>query len=135
MKRLILASVLFTSVAFASGENKKLDNLHQAQTMQNLETAMATIQKGFLYNNTSLVKDGITKLKINIEDIQDFKIENNKDLKFDAQKYAKAEMGAIKILAGEIMKDFDVGKKEKVLEGFQKTLNRCVTCHLIIRQW
>ena len=44
-------------------------------------------------------------------------------------------MGAIKILAEEMMKDFDAGKKEKVLDGFQKTLNRCVTCHLIVRKW
>ncbi|MCK5855178.1 MAG: hypothetical protein KAG56_08145 [Sulfurovaceae bacterium] len=140
MKKFLLMSALVTSVMFASGDaDKKVktkeEKMHQMQTMQNLETGMATIQKGFLYNNTSLVKDGIEKLKLNIDDIQDFKIENDQDLKFDAQKYAKAEMGAIKVLAEDMMKDFDAGKKEKVLDGFQKTLNRCITCHLIVRQW
>ena len=142
MKKILLMSALVTSVMFASGDtDKKIhkktkeEKIHQIHTMQNLETGMATIQKGFLYNNTSLVKDGIAKLKQNIDDIQDFEIETNKDLKFDAQKYAKAEMAAIKVLAGDMMKNFDDGKKEKVLDGFEKTLNRCVTCHLIVRQW
>ena len=138
MKKILLMSALVTAVLFAAGDKKEdaaTVKMHRVQTMQNLEVAMATLQKGFLYNNTALVKEGITKLKFNIQDVKDFEVENDKDKKFDASSYAKAEIGAISKLADGMLKDFEGGSKEKVLAGFQKTLNQCVTCHLIVRKW
>lgn len=134
-------SVVATAVLFGAGDAKDDKNSEekakerQVQIMQNLEVAMSTLQKGFLYNNTALVQDGIKKLKFNVQNVEDFEVKNEKDKSFDASKYAKAEIGAISKLADEMLENFEANKKDKVLDGFQKTLNRCVTCHMIVRKW
>ena len=132
MKKILLISAL-TSVMLFSNNTDTKDN--QIKTMQNLEVAMSTIQKGFLYNNTGLVKQGITSLKDNVKNIKSFDIKNDKNRDFDAKKYSIAELKAIGILADQMLIDFDKGDKEVVLGGFQKTLNRCITCHLLVRKW
>jgi cytochrome c556 len=132
MKKILLISALTSVMLFSNNTESKED---QIKTMQNLEVAMSTIQKGFLYNNTGLVKQGITSLKDNVKNIKSFDIKNDKKRDFDAKKYSMAELKAIGLLADQMLIDFDKGDKEVILEGFQKTLNRCITCHLLIRKW
>jgi cytochrome c556 len=133
MKKVLLL-LLISSVMIFAGD-KKDNRLNQIKTMQSLEVAMSTIQKGFLYNNTALVKQGITSLKENVKNIKSFNIKKDKKRDFDAKKYSIAELKAIGILADQMLKDFDKGDKEVVLGGFQKMLNRCITCHLLVRKW
>jgi len=128
MKKILLISSLASSLLFSN-------EVEQKTTMQNLEVAMATIQKGFLYNNTPIVKQGISSLKENIQNLKSFNIKKDNKKDFDAKKYSLAELKAIRLLADQMLIDFDKGNKEVVLEGFQKTLNRCITCHLIVRKW
>ena len=136
MKKILLISALASAMLFSNNtEDTKATQQSQIKTMQSLEVAMSTIQKGFLYNNTGLVKQGITSLKDNVKNIKSFDIKNDKKRDFDAKKYSIAELKAIGILADQMLIDFDKGDKEVVLEGFQKTLNRCITCHLLIRKW
>jgi len=133
MKKILLILSLASTILFANDHNAT--RAEQITTMQNLEVAMATIQKGFLYNNTGFVKQGITSLKDNIKNIKSFNIKNDKNRKFDAKKYSITELKAIRVLADQMLIDFDEGNKEVVLGGFQKMLNRCVTCHLLVRKW
>ena len=128
MNKILLISALASSLLFSTEVDQKI-------TMQNLEVAMSTIQKGFLYNNTPLVKKGISSLKENIQNLKSFNIKNDVKKDFDAKKYSLTELKAIRLLADQMLIDFDKGNKDVVLTGFQKTLNRCVTCHLIIRKW
>jgi len=128
MKKILLISALVSSLLFSTEVDQKI-------TMQNLEVAMSTIQKGFLYNNTPLVKKGISSLKKNIQNLKSFNIKNDVKKDFDAKKYSLTELKAIRLLADQMLIDFDKGNKDVVLTGFQKTLNRCVTCHLIVRKW
>ena len=128
MKKILLISSLASSLLFSNEVDSKT-------TMQNLEVAMATIQKGFLYNNTPIVKQGISSLKENIQNLKSFNIKKDNKKDFDAKKYSLTELKAIRKLADQMLIDFDKGNKEVVLEGFQKTLNRCITCHLIVRKW
>jgi len=128
MKKILLISSLASSLLFSNEVDPKT-------TMQNLEVAMATIQKGFLYNNTPIVKQGISSLKENIQNLKSFNIKKDNKKDFDAKKYSLTELKAIRKLADQMLIDFDKGNKEVVLEGFQKTLNRCITCHLIVRKW
>jgi len=137
MKKLLLIPAIASLFIFASEDNNttKEQRGEQIKTMQNLEVAMATIQKGFLYNNNDLVQQGITSLKKNVKNIKSFDIKNDKDKDFDAKKYSIAELKAIGMLADNMLTGFDKGDKEIVLADFQKTLNRCVTCHLLVRKW
>jgi len=133
MKKILLILSLASAILCANDQNATRSE--QITTMQNLEVAMATIQKGFLYNNTGFVKEGITSLKDNIKDIKSFDIKNDKNKKFDAKKYSITELKALGVLADQMLIDFDEGNKEIVLGGFQNMLNRCVTCHLLVRKW
>lgn len=103
--------------------------------MQNLEVSMAFIQKGFLYNHKGRIKKGITSLRRELKKIDSFVIENDKDVKFNAQEYAKTETKALDTMASRILGDFEAGNKEAVMIDFQQMLNRCVTCHALVRKW
>ena len=133
MKKVILILCLASATLFAS--EATTTRQEQIKTMQNLEVSMSTIQKGFLYNNTTFVKQGIASLKDNLKNIKDFDIKNDENKTFDAKKYSTTELKAIGILADQILIDFDKGNKEVVLKGFQNMLNRCITCHLLVRNW
>jgi len=63
MKKILLVTTLLSGLLFAAEHPSEAEvKLKRVQTMQNLEVAMSTLQKAFLYNNTDLVKEGITKL-------------------------------------------------------------------------
>jgi len=131
MKKILLIAVLASGVLFADEALKPI----QMKTMQTLESAMADIQKGFLYNNENVVENGIKELKKNLEDISSFEIINEVDKDFNAPAYAVTEATAIAKLADEILKFYKDGKKDEALVAYSKTLSRCVVCHKIIRKW
>jgi len=105
------------------------------KTMQNMAVSMEFIQKGFLYNHRGRIKKGITSLRRELKNVNSFVIENDKDIKFDAKQYAEKETKALDMLASGILEDFDKGNKEVVLINFEQMLNRCVTCHALVRKW
>ena len=131
MNKILIMSVFVSGILFAEGALKP----DQMKTMQSLEAAMATVQKGFLYNNENVVESGIKDLKKNLEDISSFIIENESDKTFNAQAYAATETSAISKLADEIEKAYKEGKKDDALVAYSKTLSRCVVCHKVIRKW
>ena len=131
MKNILLATLLLSGITFANDTAK----VKRIQTMQNMETAMSTIQKGFMYNSREMIKSGIEKLKYNTTDLQAFEVANDKDKQFKAKDFAIAESKAIATLADQILVDFDNNKKEAVLGEYSKLQNQCVTCHMIVRRW
>lgn len=131
MKKIVLMSILVSGVIFAEGALKP----DQIKTMQSLEAAMATVQKGFLYNNKNIVGTGITELKEKLKDVSSFVIKNEVDKTFNAQAYAATETSAILKLADEIETSYQSGKKDEALTAYAKTLSRCVVCHKVIRKW
>ena len=135
MKKLLLVSVVLGSVLLMALPAKKVENEEMKKTMQSLETSMAFIQKGFLYNHRGRIKKGVTSLRRELKNIDSFVIENDKDIKFNAKEYAQKETKALDMLAAGILEDFDKGNKEVVLINFQQMLNRCVTCHALVRKW
>lgn len=131
MRKIVLMSILVSGMLFAEGALHK----DQMKTMQALESSMATVQKGFLYNNENVVGTGIKELKEKLGDVGSFVIENEKDKEFNAQAYAATETAAISKLADEIETAYKAGKKDEALAAYAKTLNRCVVCHKVIRKW
>ena len=127
-------SILVSGVLFAEG----VLNKSQMETMQTLEKAMGTIQKGFLYNNKSVVATGVKDLKASLNDVNAFVItvsEKDKKKDFDPKTYAVTETASIAKLVGEIDTLYKDGNNTEALEAYTKTLNRCVVCHKIIRKW
>lgn len=136
MKKLLLVSVLLGSVMLmASPPSIEKENEEMKKTMQNMAVSMEFIQKGFLYNHRGRIKKGVTSLRRELKNINSFMIENDKDIKFNAKEYAEKETKALDILTSGILEDFDKGNKEVVLINFQQMLNRCVTCHALVRKW
>jgi len=132
MKKILIAAILLSSTMLMAEEKS---NEEMKKTMQNLEVSMAFIQKGFLYNHKGRIKKGITSLRRELKKIDSFVIENDKDVKFNAQEYAKTETKALDTMASRILGDFEAGNKEAVMIDFQQMLNRCVTCHALVRKW
>jgi len=134
MKKILLMSVLVSGILFAEGVLNKT----QMKTMQSLESAMSTIQKGFLYNNESVVNSGIKSLKSSLLDVNAFVvIVNDKEKKenFDPKTYAVTETTSIGKIVTEVGTLYTEGKRDEALEAYSKILNRCVVCHKIIRKW
>jgi len=134
MKKVMLALLLSTGVMFA-GANDKADRV---KTMQGLETAMAAVQKGFFYNSEGMVQQGIKDFKSQLRNINSFVIDvDEKDQvgKFNPRDYAHTETKAIKELADDVLKNFKTGTKHESVAVYSKMMNRCLTCHAIIRKW
>ena len=137
MKRVLLTLVLSSTIMFAQSDAEK--KAERIQTMQDLESAMSFIQKGFLYNNDSMVKRGVSDFKEKLRFIDSFTIneEKGEDRKsrFNPRTYALTEVKAISKLADGIADNFKDGSKDESLAYFNKTLSRCLTCHRVVRKW
>jgi len=132
MKKFLVLSVLASGVLFAEGAT----NSAQVKTMQSLEKSMGEIQKGFLYNNSTLVDTAVKNLKKTLLDLKSFKIEEKKDdKKFNPKEYVATEAKDITNLVDKLDKSYKDGKKDEALETYTKTLNRCVVCHKLVRKW
>jgi len=134
MKKILLLSALAGSLLFAEGALNK----SQMKTMQTLEKAMGTVQKGFLYNNENVIKTGVKDIKSTLMDVLEFEIkvdpkDQGKD--FNAKAYVATEVTAIGKLVTEVDKLYSEGKKDEALATYSKTLSRCIVCHKIIRKW
>jgi cytochrome c556 len=128
MKKLLILGLLATGLFAQSHIEKRVD------VMKNLEEAMAMVQKGYLYNNIGIVKNGADALKLHAKDVKSFEVESSQD-SFDAKQYAINEASAISSLADDMVESFKNGQKAKSMIAYQNTLNRCVTCHKIVRKW
>ncbi len=131
MKKTVLSIAVVTGLLYGAngGDVKRI------QTMQNLETGISTIQKGIMYNNHGIVEQGVKKLVYNAKDIESFQIRHSTGKQFDEKKFANNEAKALEMLAKKILKDFDSGNKEQVLDTYQKLQRQCVTCHALVRKW
>lgn len=134
MKKVLLLSVLVSGLLFADG----IEKAGQMKTMQSLEAAMGEIQKGFLYNNESIVETAVNDLQKALIDVNSFVIAvDSKEQKedFNPKKYASTEASAINKESGEILDLYKAGKKDEAREAYNVVLNRCIVCHKIIRKW
>jgi len=130
MKKMLIVLILLGSTMIMAESSAKMK-----KSMQNLEMSMAFIQKGFLYNHRGRIQKGIVSLRRELKNIDSFVIKNDSNTKFNAQQYAVTETKALDLMASRILEGFDAGHKESVLLDFQQMLNRCVTCHALVRKW
>ncbi len=131
MKKALLVSILVSSVLFGQ------EVLHpdRMKNMQEMETAMATIQKGFLFDNVNVVKNGIKHLKITIAHTESFIKEGVNKEGFNSLIYARKQADDIEKLADQIMLTFEQGDRYNAANNYLKVLSKCLTCHQTVRSW
>jgi len=148
MKKILIASALLSSLMLAGttatdsnstkGNSTKIDELTRVETMQKLEKSMEKIQKGFFYNNTEMVKNAVKDFKGNLKNMDAFilgveEIENGRN--FKPKQYAEKEVKALNKLSDEIITAYKKDRKDRATRTYKKMIDRCLTCHRIIRKW
>ena len=131
MKKALLVSILVSSVLFGQ------EVLHpdRMKNMQDMETAMSEIQKGFLFDNVNVVKNGVKHLKVTIGHTESFIKEGVNKEGFNSLIYAKKQAADIDALADKIMLTFEQGDKYNSANNYLKVLSKCLTCHQTVRSW
>ncbi len=134
MKKVLLSLLLSVVVVSADGDMKN----ERIELMRAYEGALSTIQKGFLYNNESLVKKGVQDFQKNLRHSDAFVIELDKKEStgsFNPRTYANTEARAISSLVDDLEENFKTGTKHKSVNIYNQIIDRCLACHRIIRKW
>ncbi|MCF6243830.1 MAG: hypothetical protein L3J43_02195 [Sulfurovum sp.] len=131
LNKVWLIMVLLGGVTYAQ-EHFQLDRM---QNMREMEIAMSTIQKGFLYNNINVVKNGVNDLKKTASHTESFIKEGVSKKGINTLVYAKKETENITKLADEILLSFEKGDRYEAANGYLKILSKCLSCHQTIRSW
>jgi len=145
MKKILLISVLLSSLMLAENNatdtnstNKEDQGLTRVETMQKLEKSMETIQKGFFYNNTEMVKSAVKEFQANLTNMDAFilsvkELENKRN--FKPKEYAGKEVKALIKLSDEIISSYERDRKYRATRIYANMMDRCLACHKIIRKW
>ena len=132
MKKALLMMAIAGTMVFA----QEVRNLDRMKNMQEMEHAMATIQKGFLFNNLSVVKNGVKALKRTAGFTESF-IKEGATTKsgINTLLYAKNQTDSIKMMADEIESAFAKGDRYAAANGYLLILSKCLSCHQTVRSW
>jgi len=132
MKKALLMSVLLSGVLFAQKEHIQPDRM---KNMADMETAMSTIQKGFLFDNINVVKNGVKDLKKTTKHTESFMKEGVGKNNINTLMYAKKQAEAIASMADEITATFAKGDRYSAANNYLLILSKCLSCHQTIRSW
>jgi cytochrome c556 len=131
MKKILLTVVLLSGALFAQ-EHIQPDRM---KNMQNMETALATIQKGFLFNNVNVVKNGVKDLKVTALHTESFIKEGVNKEGFNTLVYARKQAKDITDLADKILVTFEKGDRYNAANNYLQVLSKCLSCHQTVRSW
>ena len=131
MKKILLLVTLATALLFGQ-EHVNPDRM---KNMQEMETAMATIQKGFLFNNINVVRNGVKDLKRTALHTESFIKEGVTKEGFNTLVYARKQAKDITALADEIEASFAKNNRYAAANSYLQTLSKCLTCHQTVRSW
>ena len=127
MKKILLSAVLLSELSFG----QEHFNPDRMKNMQDMETALSTIQKGFLYNNINVVKD----LKITTKHTESFIKEGVNKEGVNTLEFAKTQAKDITKLADKIVDTFEKGDRYNAANNYLKILSKCLSCHQTVRSW
>lgn len=132
MKKVLLISVLLSGVLFAKQEHIQPDRM---KNMADMEIAMATIQKGFLFDNINVVNNGVRDLKRTVKFTESFIKEGVSDKGINNLMYAKKQAASITSMADEISATFAKGDRYSAANNYLLILSKCLSCHQTVRSW
>jgi cytochrome c556 len=134
MKKYLLIATLTSGVLFA----QNLETVDLKKNMQEMEVALAVIQRGFLYNDATLVEGGVRNLQAKASHIEPPEDKDEKLLgkgNTYSYKYAKKQSSKIAMLSEDIWTSFKKGEKYTAMNRYKETLKQCLACHKKIRKW
>ena len=135
MRKYIVLLIVASGLLFAENNSTSVD---LKKNMQEMEVALAVIQRGFLYNDATLVKGGVKNLQNRVKNIEPPSKEDEKLFgkgNTYSYKYAKKESVKISVLSNEIWTNFEKGEKYTAMNRYKETLKQCLACHRKIRRW
>ncbi|HHH37701.1 MAG TPA: hypothetical protein ENK77_03700 [Epsilonproteobacteria bacterium] len=133
MKKYLLMAIVASGVLFA----QNTETVDLKKNMQEMEVALAVIQRGFLYNDATLVEGGVRSLQAKAKYIEP---PQGKDAEVFGEsntysfKYAKKQSSKIAVLSDEIWSNFKKGEKYTAMSRYKETLKQCLACHKKIRK-
>jgi len=131
MKKVLLSVILLSNVLFA----QEVLNLERMKNMQKMETALSTIQKGFLFNNIHVVRNGVEDLKQTSSDTESYIKEGVNKKGINTLVYAKQQAKDIQELSNEVLSAFEKGDRYNAANNYLKILSKCLSCHETVRSW
>jgi cytochrome c556 len=132
---ILAASVMLGGQLFAAVPANSSPEL-QAD-MKKQEEALGAIQKGLLYGNKDMIKEGVAALKnsnkaaVLKDSLQAYLPENKKALYKQAMKSGEG----VNKNADALLANLDANKYGDTFTSYGKILNDCNTCHLVVRGW
>lgn len=132
MKKTLLVLALVSGMLCAQQEVRYPERM---KNMQAMETAMSEIQKGFLYDNVNVVKNGVKHLKKTVSFTESFMKEGIGKNKINNKMYAKKEAEHITRMADEILATFEKGDRYSAANNYLLILSKCLSCHQTVRSW
>lgn len=132
MRKALLMLVLVSGVLFAKQEVIYPDRM---KNMADMEVAMATIQKGFLFDNINVVNNGVKDLKRTVKFTESFIKEGVSDKGINNLMYAKKQAASITSMADEISATFAKGDRYSAANNYLLILSKCLSCHQTVRSW
>ncbi len=136
MKKLLLMLVVASSIVMAKPYTVE-DRIHD---MNEMASAMNTIQSGFFYNNYSTVEAGVAKLSSAIsrvrpplEEVQ----EQDMLARYMNQKIQMSNkiVKNIDRRAVDILERFKNGDSTQAVQAYTKIMGQCMKCHREMRNW
>lgn len=132
MKKSLLVLILASGILFAQQEVRYPERM---KNMQAMETAMSEIQKGFLFDNVNVVKNGVKHLKETVSFIESFMKEGIGENKINNKMYANVQAKDITRMADEILLTFEKGDRYSAANNYLLILSKCLSCHQTVRSW
>ena len=132
----IISCLFFVLVATCYAEPSRTTESNIVEIMQKLQYDSDLIQKGFSLNRFELVKEGITRHKVDFDSLRRFNIEVF--LSKNNLNYAPIIYSFINNIVEErVSLEYFLSKNQKMkaYESFQKINNRCMQCHALTRGW
>ena len=136
MKKFLLMLVVASSIVMAKPYTVE-DRIHD---MNEMASAMNTIQSGFFYNNYSTVEAGVAKLSSAIsrvrpplEEVQ----EQDMLARYMNQKIQMSNkiVKNIDRRAVDILERFKNGDSTQAVQAYTKIMGQCMKCHREMRNW
>jgi hypothetical protein len=127
--KITLASVALSVSLFA---NEAL-----VKNMTEMESALNSIQKGFLYNSPDMIKSGVQGIKKTVvlfedrKETQKYLPDNKKHMSNIAYNSAKR----MEIAADELLLYIDAKEYSKASNSYSEIMNSCNACHSVVRGW
>ena len=136
MKKIVLTIIIAGNVLIAAPYTKA----DRITDMNEMASAMNTIQSGFFYNNYETVEAGVAKLNSTIIKVQP-PVEELEEMdlmtKYINQKIQMTGKIVKKInkKSRDILERFKSGDSVQAVQAYTKIMGQCIKCHRETRNW